>query len=343
MTGIERVTAAINKERTDRPPFDFHAEDTTLNRLFAYLGHRDLERFLDEMKVDIRGFRAGEPANKSLENGVFENMWGERFIYRETEWGKEREDTHGALYGAESLEEIMSFSWPDNDMMDYGGLREQCLEARDKKLAIRYGFADIWQRPALVRGLENHLADMLINPEWVHYLSRKFTDFYVEEYKRAWEASGGNIDIFYVISDVGAQKGPLISRDMFDEFIAPYLLEITEMIHELGALAMYHSCGDIARFIPSIIGAGVDILDPIQPIGKEMAPESLKMFSDKICFHGGIDVQRLIPYGTPEEIRREVRRYADTFGTGYIACPAHLFQPDTPAENIIAFYKAFDN
>ena len=73
-----------------------------------------------------------------------------------------------------------------------------------------------------------------------------------------------------------------------------------------------------------------------------MSPESLKRFAGKICFHGGMDVQRLIPMGTPDEIQRELKRYAEVFGAGYIACPAHLFQPDTPAENIIAFYRAFD-
>lgn len=342
MTGLERTMAAVNGKKTDRPPFDFWAEDATLNRLFAYLGHNDLDRFLDEMNVDIRGFRAGEPAEKHLGAGIYENMWGERYKYRPGEWGDMREDTYGALHGAKYLEELEAFPWPDNDVMDYGRLLEQTLEARDKKLAVRYGFADVWQRPAMVRGLENHLTDMTLNPGWVHYLSRKFTDFYLEEYRRAWEAACGNIDIFLVISDVGTQKGPLISRAMFDEFIAPYISEMADAIHKLGAKIMFHSCGNIAAFIPSIIRCGVDIINPLQPAGAEMAPESLKVYSGRICFHGGIDIQWLLPRGSAMEIRDEVRRYANIFGAGYIACPAHLFQPDTPAENIIAFYESFN-
>ena len=342
MTGFERTMATLNRERTDKPPFDFWAEDATLNRLFAYIGHKDLEGFLDDMKVDIRSFNAIGPENKRLENGVYENMWGERFIYRETGWGEMREDTYGALHNAQSLEEIMAFPFPDNDMMDYSKLREQCLEARDKKLAIRYGFGDIWQRPGLVRGMENHLADMIINPDWVHYLSRVFTDFYKEDYRRAWEMSGGNIDIFLVVTDLGTQRAPLISLEMFNEFIAPYLTEIAEVVHGFGVKYMFHSCGNIAKYIPSIIDCGVDILNPIQPVGTEMSPESLKQFAGKLCFHGGIDVQWLLPSGTPDEIKRGIRQYADDFGTGYIVCPAHLFQPDTPAENIVAFYQAFE-
>ena len=348
MTGYERVIKILNGENTDRPPFDFWAEDATLNRLFAYLGHRDLEKFLDDMKIDIRAFNAIQPENKIIDDkaGIFENMWGERFIYRDTEWGKMREDTYGALYYAESLDELKAFKWPDNDAHDYGKLREQCREARDKKLAVRYGFGDIWQRPSLVRGLENHLADMIINPEWVHYLSRVFTDFYLEDYKRAWEASGQNIDIFLVVSDLGTQRGPLISVDMFNKFVAPYLAEVSELIHSFGAKFMFHSCGDVSQFIPSMIkNCKIDILNPIQPTGtKEMTPGSLKRFTEpgELCFHGGMDVQWLMPFGTPDEIKREARSYAETFGTRYILCPAHLFQPDTPAENIVALYQAFE-
>ena len=342
MTGFERVMATLNREKTDRPPFDFWAEDPTLNRLFAHIGHNDLEKFLDDMKVDMRSFNAIAPDNKNLGGGFFENMWGERFVYKETGWGLMREDTYGALYHAGSLDEITAYPWPHNDMMDYGRLKEQCLMARDKKLAIRYGFGDIWQRPSLVRGMENHLADMLVNPDWVHYMSRVFTDFYIEDYTRAWETSAGNIDIFLVVSDLGAQRGPLVSVGMFNEFVAPYLTEIGGVIHKFGAKFMFHSCGDIAAFIPSIIKCGVDILNPIQPVGENMTPGSLKKFIDKICFHGGMDVQQLLPSGSPDEIKREARRYFETFGTGYIVCPAHLFQPDTPAENIIALYQAFD-
>jgi len=342
MTGFDRTMSALAGGRTDRPPFDFWAEDATQSRLFAYLGHSDLERFLDEMQVDIRSFNAVGPENKPLGGGVFENMWGERFIFRETGWGPMREDTYGALHRAKSLEEIKSFAWPDNDVLDYGRLGDECREARDKKLAVRYGFGDIWQRPALVRGLENHLADMVENPEWVHYTSSLFTDFYIEDYRRAWEASGGEIDIFLVVSDLGTQRGPLVSLDMFEEFLAPYLFRIGELIHGFGAKFMFHSCGDISAFIPAMIKCGVDIINPIQPAGDRMAPESLKKFSGEICFHGGIDVQRLMPFGTAEEIKAEAKRYAEAFGTGYILCPAHLFQPDTPPENIVALYKAFE-
>ena len=128
---------------------------------------------------------------------------------------------------------------------------------------------------------------------------------------------------------------------MFREFVAPYIREMADCIHGLGAKVLYHSCGLIRAFIPELIQLGVDVLDPIQPVGTAMAPERLKAdFGDRLSFHGGIDMQRLLPYGTPDQVRGEVRRYCDSLGHrgGYIVGPAHLFQPDVPPENIFAVY-----
>ena len=128
---------------------------------------------------------------------------------------------------------------------------------------------------------------------------------------------------------------------MFREFVAPYIAEMVECIHGLGAKVLYHSCGYVRPFIPELIGLGVDVLDPIQPVRSEMSPEALKAeFGGRLCFHGGIDMQHLLPNGSPDQIRQEARRYCDTLGRdgGYILGPAHLFQPDVPPENILAVY-----
>jgi uroporphyrinogen decarboxylase len=129
---------------------------------------------------------------------------------------------------------------------------------------------------------------------------------------------------------------------MFREFVAPYLREMVDCIHRLGAKVLFHSCGLIRPLIAELITLGIDVLDPIQPVGPEMSPEQLKAeFGDRMCFHGGIDMQHLLPYGSTQDIRAEVRRYCDVLGSegGYILAPAHLFQPDVPPENILAVYQ----
>ena len=339
MTPRERVLAALDHQPTDRVPCDFWAEEPTWNRLLAHVGHQDRDRLLEDLEVDIRHLEVPAPPEQEIGGEVFQNCWGERYVYRDTPWGPMREDLKGALAQAADFRDLESFHWPSPDELDYCRLAAQC--DRWSEYALVYGFADVWQRPALVRGLEEMFLDMAERPDWVHFLCRKFTDFYKEDYARAAEATGGRIDLYLVISDLGSQYGPLISLAMFREFVAPYLKEMIDCIHGLGGRVLYHSCGAIRAFIPDLIALGVDVLDPIQPTGPDMAPERLKAeFGDRISFHGGIDVQHLLTRGTPVEVRSEVRRYCSTFGQngGYVLGPTHLFQPDVPPENILAVY-----
>jgi len=339
MNHRERVLNAIRCKKVDRVPYDFWAEEPALERLFSFYGTRDFDFILEKYDIDIRHVEAIMPDEKNC-GSYFQNFWGERYIYKQSKWGKIREDISGALSNANDISDLENFNWPDPDNFDYSKLKSTC--SKYNEYAIMYGFADIWQRPCLVRGMENALMDLYINPEWVHFLGRKFTDFYIKDYKNAFHQSGERIDIFLVISDLGSQNGPLISLEIFDEFIAPYLKELVDCIHGLGAYAMYHSCGAISPFIERLIEIGVDILDPIQPVNSEMLPENLKeKYSGRITFHGGIDVQTLLSKGSPEEVKEGIKHYLNVFGNngGYICSPSHLFQPDIPPENIEAFYE----
>ena len=341
MNARERVLTALAHQRPDRTPRDFWAEEPAWNRLCQHLGCANREAILARLEIDLRHLNAEVPAERALGEGVYQNYWGERYLYREGPWGPMREDIQGALAGARSLADLECFPWPSPDGFDYSKLKAQAL--RHESCALVYGFADIWQRPALVRGWEEMFVDMAERPEWVHCLCGKFTEFYLEDYTRAAEATGGRIDLYLLISDLGSQRGPLISSPMFTRFVAPYLKRMIDHIHALGARVLYHSCGAIRAFIPELIRLGVDVLDPIQPAGAAMAPESLAAeFGSRLCFHGGIDMQHLLPHATPKEIQREVRRYCETLGRsgGYILGPAHLFQPDVPPENVLAVYQA---
>ncbi len=339
LTSRERVLTALRHEQPDRTPRDFWAEPPTWKRLFAHIGHDDKDALLESLGVDIRHLDAPAPPERAIGGGAFQNFWGERFIYRPTPWGPLREDAKGALTGAGSFTELEAFDWPTPDCLDRSQLKEQCR--RCEQYALLYGFADIWQRGALVRGWEDMFVDMTERPEWVHFLCRTFTDFYLEDYTRAAEISGGRIDLYLVISDLGSQHGPLISAAMFRQFVAPYLKEMVDRIHGLGGRAMFHSCGMVRPFIPDLIRLGVDVLDPIQPVGPEMQPEGLKHdFGDRLSFHGGMDMQDLLPNATAAQVEAEARRYCEVAGAGggYILAPAHLFQPDVPPENILAVY-----
>lgn len=344
-TPRELVRQTLNHERPARLTRDFWAEPPTLRRLRAYLGAGDEEQVLQALGIDYRHLNAVEPPSRELSPGVWQNHWGERFIYRETPWGPMREDLPGALAGdlaasAEVPTAWETFPWPTPDDFDYSALAAQVDRHQDYGLI--YGFADVWQRPALVRGWEHMFLDLAEAPDRVHFLCRRFTDFYKLDYTRAMEVSGGRLDLFLLLSDLGSQHGPLVSLPMFRTLIAPYLGEMIEHIHRLGARVLYHSCGDISPFIEDLLALGVDVLDPLQPVNEAMGPERLgEQYGGRVIFHGGIDMQGVLPRGTPEQVRAAVRHYCETLGAdgGYILAPTHLFQPDVPPENIVAMYE----
>lgn len=335
----ERVLAAVAHQRPDRVPRDFWAEEPAWRRLLDYVGHDDRELLLERLGIDLRHLQVPSLPEQPLGNGLYQNFWGERYVYRETGWGPMREDVRGALADASTWDDLERFPWPDPDQLDYSSLAAQCR--RYDRYALLYGFADIWQRPGLVRGWEEMFLDMAERPDWVHFLARKFTDFYRQDYTRAAEATRGQIDLYLLISDLGSQRGPLISQAMFRQFVAPYIREMVDCVHGLGAKVLYHSCGAVRSFIPDLIALGVDVLDPIQPVGPEMSPERLQAeFGGQVCFHGGLDMQHLLPHGTVEQVEAEAARYCATLGQagGYILAPAHLFQPDVLPQNILAMY-----
>jgi uroporphyrinogen decarboxylase len=338
LTSRERVLAAINHQESDRVPADIWAEPQVWDRLVSDLGVSSRDEVCERMGSDIRYISPIYPPDTE-KNGIRQNMWGERWAKANTPWGESWEHIAGALSNASSLDEIASFPWPNCDDVDYSTLGEQC--DRYEGCAIAFGNADIFERPALVRGLENMLCDTALNPDWVRSLVRVFLDFYVEDFTRVLEATERRIDIYWAMTDLGTQSGLLQSMDTFHQFIAPSIRKLADWVHGSGVKFLFHSCGAIREAIPDLIELGVDILNPIQPAAAGMEPTALKQdFGDRLCFHGGIDIQYLLPLESPEAIRREVQRRVGILGAGggYILAPSHNLQQDTSTENILAMY-----
>ena len=338
MNKKERTLAAIAGKKTDRTCYSFRAENDTCEKLYRHLSFRDYDKLLDLINPDILLVDAIFAHEKDF-GGYFQNCWGEKYIYKQTQYGPVREDMDGALSDALFLEDFENFDWPKNDDIDYSNIKAAI--DRHPQMAVQYGSADVWQRPGLVRGMANFLVDMVMNPKFCHFMSDYFTRFYIEEYTRAQEMADGRIDIFTLYSDLGTQIAPLISMEMFMEFVYPYIKRFAQGVHAIGGKVFFHSCGAIDSFIEKLIEAGIDILDPIQPCTEQMQPENLaKNFGGKVCFHGGVDVQQVLSVGTPDDVRASVKRYKEAFADcGFICAPSHYLQVDTPVENIFAMYE----
>ena len=335
----ERVLTSLRHERPDRIPADIWAEPGVWERLKRDLGAASDDAVREKLGIDIRYISPVYPAD-TFANGIRQNMWGERLEKTSTIFGFEWEHTRGALYDLPSLDDAKTFPWPTCDQVDYSRVAETVK--RYEGYALFYGNADFYERPALVRGLENFLADSLVNQDLVDYMQERFVSFFIEDFYRTMEASGRKLDVFWALTDLGTQERLVMSRGLMERYVFAPLRRMATVVHAEGVKLMFHTCGAVREVIPDLIACGVDILNPLQPAAKGMEAAGLKRdFGRSIALHGGIDIQFLLPRETPSIVAAETERIAHILGSdgGYVLSSSHNIQLDTPTANILAMYR----
>lgn len=372
MTSRERVLRCLNHQEPDRVPFNLALTVDVYHRLRDYLGMPpepdkamgiwtnvspsfDL---LDTMHVDICRVGLNPPAKWSpprTDDGVLYDEWGiGRAKVEHSDGNYYFEIVNHPLAGA-TLEDIESYSWPDPfDPGRVEGLPEKVERIRwETDKAIMSGFSTpIWEQAWYLYGFENWLRDLVMKPEITNAILEKVCDIAMGFIKVGLDSAGDFIDIVrFSGEDLGMQTGPMISKQMFDERVKPWFERYWRFTKDLAlkknpnVKLMLHSCGSVGAFIPTWIDMGLDILDPIQPRARGMEPERLKCdYGNQLVFHGGIDIQQTLPFGTPGEVIEEVRHYIKTLGPGggYIVAPAHNVQSDVPPENLVAIRDAIE-
>jgi len=186
------------------------------------------------------------------------------------------------------------------------------------------------------------LMDMAMGEEYIFALFDKVMHINTEIGKKLIEMGA---DIIWAGDDFGTQRGMMISPDMWREHFKPRIKWMFEEFRKVNPdiKIAWHTCGSVIPIIDDFAEIGLDILNPIQPLAEGMEPQFLKdTYGDKLNFFGGIDIQNLMPHGTPEEVKKEVKRRIGILGKGggYLVAPAHNVQNDTPVENIDAFFEA---
>jgi hypothetical protein len=199
---------------------------------------------------------------------------------------------------------------------------------------------------ATVGSLPDQLMLIATDKEYVRDLLAIRAELGRENLRLVWEAVGDRVDVVMIDGqDFGTQRSEMFSPRIFEEYFAPSLTAQVQWIHEHTSWKVWeHTCGSILNILPCIVEAGVDALNPVQTSADGMAPEVLKKrFGNKITFWGGgVDTQRTLPFGTPEEVREEVRERIRIFapGGGFVFAAVHNIQANTPPENITAMFEA---
>jgi uroporphyrinogen decarboxylase len=247
-----------------------------------------------------------------------------------------------------SIDDLDEFTWPDpKDPTRYEGLREEVksvYERTDYALVADPIFGGIFECAWWLRGFEKFNVDMYKNPDFAEALLDKVLALYMEFYRRYLDEVGDYVQVVELGDDVGAQNGPIMSPGLLRKYIKPRWKKLYDLIHsKTKAKIFHHSCGSIYPFITDLIEVGVDILNPLQPLAANMEIGRIKeQFGDKLTLHGGVDIQRVLPLGTPTDVVEEVKRVIRLAAKngGYILAGAHNIQADTPAANAIALLEA---
>ncbi len=248
----------------------------------------------------------------------------------------------GVFAACEDIGTVESFDWPNPEYLNLEPVLADARYAYEKGLAVFGGmWCPFFHVMADFFGMENYFCKMYTHPEVVHAATERIVDFYVRANRIVLRETGKYLEAGFFGNDFGTQLSLMISPECFDEFILPYIRRIVETIREADLKVAMHSCGSIDRIIPRLIDLGVDILHPLQAQAKGMDAKNLAQFKRDLVFMGGVDTQRLLPFGTPEEVYGEVMRLRDLFGEGYIVSPSHeALLPNVPYENVLAMARA---
>lgn len=241
----------------------------------------------------------------------------------------------------DSTEQILTYPFPDYSHADPTQQKEAVREAHAKDLvAVGNMQITIWETAWYMRGMENLMTDMMLEDPIAEVLLDRVTDLSV---LRAESYARSGADVLFLGDDIGMQHSIMMSEELYCTWLKPRLAKVIKAARAINPdiIVFYHSCGFVTPMIPHLIDAGIDVLDPVQPECMDFA-EIHGKFGDRLSFHGTIGTQTTMPFGTPDDVRREVFKNLEIAGDrgGLFVCPTHLLEPEVPVENVIAYINA---
>lgn len=362
----QRVLTALDHNQPDRVPIDVGGSSVSTiiglayERLKSHLGvfsetlymkRKSRSAILDEaisqrLHADTRPLIIGSPDEWSdifFSDGSFKDEWG--VVWRKPESGHYN-PTGNPLREA-GLTDLKRYPWPDP--LNPGrtrGLREQARrlhEETDYAIVLSMPVGIVHQSQYL-RGFENFLMDLILNPGFIEALMDYTLDFWCRLAESVLDEVGDYVDVVMFGDDVAFDDRPMVDLERYRRMIKPRHQQMVNSIRsKTHAKVLYHCCGAVKTLIADFIEIGVDALNPVQVSSSGMDTYKLKStFGRDITFWGSIDTRRVLPFGTPLEVRQEVNKRIQDMapGGGFVLAPVHNIQEDVPPDNILAMADA---
>lgn len=373
MTSRERLLAALNHREPDRVPIDLggtgtstislgaleklkshlgiHSETRVMSSIFqtAYPDDEIIERFRIDVKMVVAKPPATfKPKTATPRNGRIVDEWGVVYQRNETAHTHFVLESEAPLGRATRKEEIERYPWPDpSDPSRVQGLRAIAEKER------RQGFGVVLQTPLFpmtytqwVRGLGQFMLDTVLNRPLLEYLMDQIVDIQMEMTRHLLEEVGDYADVLVVGDDLSHQDGLTYSPDMYRKLFRPRHEKMIRFLKNRarGSKLLYHSCGGVEPLLGDLIELGVDAINPVQ-VGAARMDDTRRLkatYGRDLTFWGGIDTQRVLPFGKPNEVREEVRRRIEDLAEdgGYVLAAVHNIRPEVEPENICTMFDA---
>ena len=376
MNSRERLLCTLNHKEPDRVPLDIGGtlvssiSHVAYLRLREYLGlPKEEVRIFDEVQglaqispdmierlnVDARGVFMGNWKDYKVERWsdenfqYFKDMWG--ITWRKPVEGGYYYDHWNNPIQGDDISVLANYPWPDPfDRSRWSGLKEQAARIRAAGYPVILGSCGMTvgliQTMQFLQGYVDSYTNMAGNPEFTGAMLDKLTELDLQFWEVFLEDMGEDLDVVLYADDFAGQNGLLISPKTIDTYFRPRYRQIWDLLHKKAPTVktLFHSCGAIAPFfIELLIDIGVEIVNPVQVSAAGMDTKKLKQEygKDIVFWGGGVDTQKVLPRGTPEEVREEVKRRLDDLmpGGGFVFATVHNIQADVPPENIMAMWE----
>jgi uroporphyrinogen decarboxylase len=355
LTPKERILAVLDRKAVDRLPVDlWHTPEigAALRQHFGVADDLAVYRALRLDKVvwvfmDYNlesGERGGAQSGAGAESGGSRTMWGVPLKDVQAGAAHYAEFASAPLSGFDSPNSLDEYPWwPQVDRFDYDGAAKAAHRAA-QEFAVIGPWVSLFEIYSQMRGLEQSMMDLIENEALVEAVLDRIELIQTEMMKRFFVRAGKDVDLVFISDDIAGQQSLLMAPAMWERHLQPRLKRWCDLIHAHRLKVFYHTDGAARPLLRPILDCGVDVLNPIQHAcaGMDMG-ELKKEFGHRVIFHGGVDNQTVLPRGTPDQVRAEVRDCRRTLGAGgegYICCSCHNVQAGTPLENIFAMIEA---
>jgi len=347
----ERLMATLNREPVDRLPVDLWHTPEVGQALREHTGtDSDLDMYralgLDKIVWVFMGYKShggettGSQVGAGAESAATRTMWGVPLRGIQSGQAHYEEFGEAPMKGYETARDVEQYPWwPDLDFFDYAVAVDAAREAH-KEFGVIGPWVSFFELYCQLRGLQQAMMDLALHPDLVEAVLDRLEAIQTEMMRRFFDQAGNVLDLVFISDDLGTQNSLLMSPEMWRRHLKPRMRRWCELIHSYGLKVFFHTDGASEPLIGPLIDCGIDVLNPIQHVCPGMETGRLKQkYGDRLVFHGGVDNQHVLPFGTPEDVRREVRMLRDTLGsdgTGFICSSCHNIQAGTPVANILA-------